>query len=183
MLLRRLALLMIWLLLPAEFCTAANDPAAILREANRLSNLFNWADAGPLYAQAEKSFAAAGDKRDALYAKFGRIRGEMETLNLPETSDYLGSELQTPLLRHDLRLRLMCLIVKGDIDGEIDSEPASADWREALSVAKKLHDRKWESRASAELGFQEFVQGDVGAAMKAVGTALITAHNTGDVGA
>lgn len=74
MLLRRLALLMIWLLLPVEFCAAANNPAKILREANRLSNLFNWADAGPLYAQAERSFAAAGDKRDALYAKFGRIR-------------------------------------------------------------------------------------------------------------
>lgn len=163
--------------------SSENEGLAILREANHLSDLFNWADARPLYAQAEKLFQDAGDNRDALYARFGRIRGEMETLNLPETSDYLGSQLQSPLLRTDLQLRLMCLIVKGDIDGEIDSAPATADWGEALSVARRLGDRKWESRASAELGFEEFVAGDIGAAMKAVGTGLITARETGDVGA
>ena len=60
----------------------------------------------------------------------------METLNLPDMSDYLGKELQSALLNNDLRLRLMCLIVKGDIDGEIESGPAAADWKEALATQK-----------------------------------------------
>jgi CHAT domain-containing protein/tetratricopeptide (TPR) repeat protein len=172
------------LLLPADLSAAAeSDPAALLRDADRLSDLFNWADAGPLYARAEKLFTAAGDERNMLYARYGRIRSSMETVNLPETSDYLGGQLRSPLLQKDLRLRLMCLIAKGDIDGEIDSEPASADWQEALAVAHTLEDKRWESRAPAELGFQQFLQGDTANAMKAVSTALMTAHDTRDVGA
>jgi hypothetical protein len=103
-----------------SYAASGDDAFAILHEADRLSDLFNWADARPLYTQAEDLFAASGDQRNALCAKVGRIRGSMETLNLPETSDYLGSELQSPLLQNDLRLRLMCLIVKGDIDGDIE---------------------------------------------------------------
>lgn len=179
-----LVLLGVGVLLTGQ-CSAAveKDPVTILHEADRLSDLFNWSDAGPLYAEAEKLFLAAGDERNTLYAKFGRIRSSMETVNLPQTSDYLGGQLQAIRLQKDLRLRLMCLIVKGDIDGEIDSAPASADWREAVKVAHDLGQREWESRASAELGFQQFLQGDTANAMKAVGTALMTARNTGDVGA
>ena len=77
----------------------------------------------------------------------------------------------------------MCLIVKGDIDGEIDSGPAFADWTEALKTAQTLSDKRWESRARAELGFQQFLRGDSAAAMKAVAGALIYAHQTRDVGA
>ena len=61
----------------------------------------------------------------------------METLDLPATSDFLGRELDSAILQSDLRLRLMCLIVKGDIDGEIDSGPAFADWTEALKTRRR----------------------------------------------
>jgi len=160
-----------------------NDPVTLLREADHLADVFNWADAGPLYAKAASLFAGSGDQRNALYAKFGAIRGSMETLNLPDTSDYLGNQLQTALVKKDQRLRLMCLIVKGDIDGEIDSAPARADWEEALRVATRLGDSRWKSRAAAELGFEQFLQGEIGPARKAVASALISAHQTGDVGA
>jgi len=136
-------------------------PTHFLREADHLSDLFNWADAGPLYAQAEKLFAAAGDERNALYAKFGAIRGSMETLNLPDTSDYLGSQIQTSLVQNDLRPRLMCLIVKGDIDGRSTARRRGRDWEEALAIAARLGDKKWQSRASAELGFEQFLAGCV----------------------
>jgi CHAT domain-containing protein len=166
-------------------CWAApdEDVFAILREADRLADFFNWADALPLYEQAEKLFATAGDERNALHARFGRIRGSMEMLNLPETSDYLGQQLQSPLLQEDLQLRLMCLIIKGDIDGEIDTGPASADWQEVLAIATQLNDKHWQSRASAERGFQQFLQGDTASAMKAVGAGLVAAHEMSDVGA
>jgi tetratricopeptide (TPR) repeat protein len=184
MLLRRLMLLAVGSFLAVDCLPQPqNDPATFLREADRLADLFNWADAGPLYAKAAQLFASAGDQRNALYAKFGAIRGSMETLNLPETSDYLGHQLRTALVQKDQRLRLMCLIVKGDIDGEIDSAPAQADWEEALAIAAKLGDQKWKSRAAAELGFEQFLAGDVADARKAVAAALITAHTTGDVGA
>ena len=42
---------------------------------------------------------------------------------------------------------------------------------------------KWKSRAAAELGFEQFLEGDIGPARKAVASALIAAHATGDVGA
>lgn len=184
MLLRRLMLVAVGCCLAVDCLPQPeNDPATLLREADHLADLFNWADAGPLYGEAAELFAAAGDPRNALYAKFGAIRGSMETLNLPETSDYLGNQLQTALVQKDQRLRLMCLIVKGDIDGEIDSAPARADWEEALAVATRLGDAKWKSRAAAELGFEQFLQGEIGPARKAVASALITAHQTGDVGA
>lgn len=184
MLLRLLMQVMAGCLLAVECLPQSQpDPSALLREADHLSDLFNWADAGPLYAQAEKLFAASGGERNALYAKFGAIRGSMETANLPDTSDYLSGQLQTALVQKDLRLRLMCLIVKGDIDGEIDSAPARADWEEAVAIATRLGDKKWQSRASAELGFEQFLAGDVGTARKAVASALITAHATGDIGA
>jgi len=170
------------LLGPGSTCAETNA-ADLLRRADQLADLFNWADAGPLYHQAAKLFDAEGDLQKATHAKIGETRASMETLDLPATSDFLGRELDSAPLQNDLRLRLMCLIVKGDIDGEIDSGPAFADWTEALKTAQKLGDKRWESRARAELGFQQFLRGDSAAAMKAVASALIYAHQTGDIGA
>ena len=45
---------------------ASNDPHALLAEANRLSWLFNWSQAGPLYQRAQTLFTQAGDAGDAL---------------------------------------------------------------------------------------------------------------------
>jgi len=45
----------------------------------------------------------------------------MEQLSLPEVSEELGVELdKNPLLQSDKELRLFCLMVLGDIDGEIE---------------------------------------------------------------
>jgi CHAT domain-containing protein len=170
------------LLQPVSACAETNA-VDLLRRADQFADLFNWSDAGPLYHQAAQLFDREGDLPNAKHAKLGEIRASMETLDLPETSDFLGRELDSALLQSDLQLRLMCLIVKGDIDGEIDSGPAFADWTEALKTAQTLSDNRWESRARAELGFQQFLRGDSAAAMKAVAGALIYAHRTGDVGA
>ena len=49
---------------------AQPQPAAAekLQHALRLADLYNWADAGPDFAEAETLFLAAGDQRNALYA-------------------------------------------------------------------------------------------------------------------
>src|SRR5258708_8472024 len=108
----------------------------------------------------------------------------MEQLSLPEVSEELGAELdRNPLLQSDNELRLFCLMVRGDMDGEIDAVPMRRDWEAALKVGKALGDKKWENRASGEIGFSLFLEGDMTAARQKVAGALMGAMMLGDTGA
>src|SRR5260370_25087717 len=108
----------------------------------------------------------------------------MEKLSLPEVSDQLVAELdKNPLLQSDNELRLFCLMVRGDIDGEIDAVPMRRDWEAALKIARALGDKKWENRASGEIGFSLFLKGDMTAARQKVAGALIGATMLQDAGA
>src|SRR5260370_33566796 len=125
------------------------DPDALLKQAAHVADLYNWADAAPFFERAEDLYKARGDDRNALYAHFGKLRSTMEQLALTEVSDELGAELNSnPLLQSDRQLRLFCLIVKGDIDGEIDATPMRLHWEEALQIATELGDAKWKNRSS-----------------------------------
>src|SRR5262245_47274121 len=77
-----------------------------LQEADRLAWLTNWYDALAIYADVERGAAAAGNRRDAMYGKFGRLRGQMQTLSLPDISEQIAADLETTLARQDRRLRL-----------------------------------------------------------------------------
>jgi CHAT domain-containing protein len=182
--------IIVGLLICGAFCTAAlaqataDDPDALLKQALRYGDLYNWADAAPLFTQAEQLYATRGDSRNALYAHFGRLRSTMEQLSLPEVSEELGLDLDNnPLVQSDNELRLFCLVVRGDIDGEIDAVPMRRDWEAALSVAQTLGDKKWENRASGEIGFALFLAGDVTTARQKVTAALIGATMLQDAGA
>ena len=74
------------------------NPKRLIEKADRLAWLYNWYMAGPVYAEAEKLFEQAGDPRNALYAKIGRLRSEWETMSFPEVSEYLATELDSPSL-------------------------------------------------------------------------------------
>jgi CHAT domain-containing protein len=162
----------------------ADDPDVLLKQALHLGDLYNWADAAPFFTEAEQLYRARGDSRNALYAHLGRLRATMEQLSLPEVSEELGVELdKNPLLQSDNELRLFCLIVRGDIDGEIDAVPMRRDWEAALKIAQALGDKKWENRASGELGFALFLEGDMAAARQKVAGALIGATMLQDIGA
>jgi CHAT domain-containing protein len=162
----------------------ADDPDVLLMQALRFGDLYNWADAASFFTQAEQLYAARGDRRNTLYAHLGRLRSTMEQLSLPEVSGELGVELDNdPLLQSDNELRLFCLMVRGDIDGEIDAVPMRRDWEAALKVAQTLGDKKWENRASAEIGFSLFLEGDMTAARQKVAAALIGATMLKDTGA
>ncbi len=163
---------------------ATDDPDVLLKKALQLGDLYNWADAAPLFTEAEQLYRERGDSRNALYAHLGRLRSTMEQLSLPEVSEELGVELDNnPVLQSDNELRLFCLIVRGDIDGEIDAVPMRRDWEAALKVAQALGDKKWENRASGELGFALFLEGDMAAARQKVAGALIGATMLQDTGA
>src|SRR5436309_11760871 len=98
----------------------------------------------------------------------------MEQLSLPETSAMLDEELQNnPILKTDKQLRLFCLTVKGDIDGELDEKPMRRDWEEALALSRELGDKKWQNRVAGEIGFASFLEGNIADAQKMVAGSLI----------
>jgi tetratricopeptide (TPR) repeat protein len=168
----------------AQAQTTIDDPDVLLKNALHLGDLYNWADAAPLFAAAEQLYAARGDNRDVLFAHLGQIRSTMEQLSLPAVSEELGTELdKNPLLQSDKELRLFCLMVLGDIDGELDAAPMRRDWEAALKLAQDLGDKKLENRASGELGFALFLEGDMTSARQKVAGALVGAMMFGDIGA
>ena len=57
----------------------AAEPRQLLAQAEQLADAYNWYDAEPLYAEAEKGFDLAGDGRNFLFARVSRLRGEMQT--------------------------------------------------------------------------------------------------------
>src|SRR3989442_4080139 len=94
----------------AQAQSTSDDPDVLLKKALHLGDLYNWADAAPLFTQAEQLYAERGDSRNALYAHFGRIRSTMEQLSLPEVSAEIGAELdKNPRLQTDKELRRFCL--------------------------------------------------------------------------
>src|SRR5881392_3033441 len=100
------------LLASARAQTPSDDPDALLKQALHLGDLYNWADAAPMFTEAEQLYAARGDGRNALYAHLGLLRSTMEQLSLPEVSEELGAQLdKNPLLQSDKELRLFCLMV------------------------------------------------------------------------
>src|SRR5437879_3593043 len=168
----------------AQAQTTADDPDALMNKALQLGDLYTWADAAPLFTQAEQLYAARSDNRNALHAHLGRIRSTMEQLSLPGVSEELGAALdKNPLLQSDKELRLFCLMVLGDIDGEIDAAPMRRDWEAALKLGQALGDKKLENRASGELGFALFLEGDMASARQKVAGALMGAMMLGDTGA
>ena len=162
---------------------ASNDPHALLAGANHFYFLFNSSAAEPLYARAEQLFRERGDARDELYAKIGRIRGQAETMSFVETSNFLASKLATPLVQNDRELKLWCLTAKGMTDIEIDVPAAKRDWEDAQKLAHLLKEKQWEARAKGELGLIAFLDGDGVKAGRLIGSALLSAIESGDVGA
>src|SRR5579885_574537 len=87
-----------------------------------------------------------------------------------------------PLLKADDELRLFALIVKGDIDGELNAGPMRLDWEAVQDLARRLRNERWVNRAGGEIGFSYYLEGDLTRARQMVGAALLTATMTGDVG-
>ena len=162
---------------------ATSDAQTALERGRQLGDLYNWADAAPYFVTAERLFNERGDARNALYAKLGRIRSTMEQVSLPQMSAWLAAELENdPLLKADDELRLFALIVKGDIDGELNAGPMRLDWEAVRDLARKLRNERWVNRAGGEIGFSYYLEGDLTSARQMVGAALLTATMTGDVG-
>src|SRR5215510_14966076 len=158
------------------------DANILIREADRLAWLTNWTAATPLFARAELIATDVGDQRNALYAKFGRLRGEMQIRSLPDVSAELARDLESGLAKDDAWLRLRALTVKGDIDLEWDVQAAYDSWQEVHRLATELRHDGWSNRARGDLGMIAFLRGNSGEATALVGQALQVAAKSGDVG-
>jgi CHAT domain-containing protein len=172
------------MLLCGETLDSQMTPAhQALGNALRLANLYNWAEAAPGFSRAQQLFTQAGDKRNALYARLGLLRATIEHNQeaLPEESEQLATDLSDdPLLQSDKELRMFAFIVKGDIDGEINSGAMRNDWQAVEQLAEQTRDQKWQYRALAQLGIAAFYDGDLETARKNVGTALQLATKSED---
>jgi CHAT domain-containing protein len=162
---------------------AEDTPETLLQRGLYFTDLYNWRAARPYFTRSQQMFEAAGDKRNALYAQLGAIRAGADPAPIPELSYRLDQELAAnPLLQSDKELRMFCLIVKGDFDGESDTPAMRRDWMEVVSLARALGNTKWEYRAQGQLGFADFHDGDLPDAQRNVAQALIGATKTGDIG-
>jgi hypothetical protein len=97
------------------------DPHALIAEADGLVWLKAWSKAAPLFAEAEKLFTARGDRRRVLYAQINQLRARLPSLPVPEVSARLAEYLADPMVQTDERLRLRCLVIKGETDEDLDS--------------------------------------------------------------
>lgn len=163
---------------------ASKHPELLLAEANRLAWVFNWPKAEPLYARAEGLFRERGDTRDEIYARVGLIRAQSQSGTMPwvDVSKAIEKQLESPVVKIHPKLRLWCLAAKGYTDLEISPELAKRDWTAALKIAKKFGEAQWETRATGELGSIAFLEGHNIRAGKMVGSALLSAMASGDMG-
>ena len=74
----------------------------LIAEGDKLAWLKNWQAAEPFFGKAEVLFRERGDKRDELYARISRMRGQLPSRGLFETSTYLASVLDDPLTKEAL---------------------------------------------------------------------------------
>jgi hypothetical protein len=125
----------------------------ILRHALELADLNNWTESEPEFARAAAAFRDSGDRVGLEYAELGTIRATIQRRNLSITSMQLQRRLDSdPLIKSDNELRLFCLEIKGEIDGEMGANSMRKDWEEVAQLARESNDPRWRYRASAELG-------------------------------
>lgn len=122
-----------------------------------------------------------GDERNALYARVSYLRSQLPRLPVADVSARLAAYLDHPLVQADDRLRLRCLVIKGETDEDLDPSLAEQSWREAQALAEKLGEAAWANRARGELGLVAFLQGDIGGSVTRLGQALKVAESNGDL--
>lgn len=175
-----------WLLaagmLTACACAPAPvDPDALVRNADSLAWMKAWGKAEPLYTAAARVYASRGDRRNALYAEVNALRGQASRLAASDASERVAAYLSDPIVRGDDRLRFRCLIIKSEIDTNLDPMLAERSLREALGLATTLNEPLWVNRLHGELAIVAFLGGDVGGSIVALGTALKATEANGDI--
>src|SRR4051812_47075504 len=105
----------------------ADDAGDLLRAADRFADAGNWAAARDPYAQAEQAFRARGDKRNELYAKFGRLHRDVEVGSYLQALREVQHDLASAVVQNDSALKIRALSLKGMIDLNLNTAAAKDD--------------------------------------------------------
>src|SRR6516164_107294 len=97
---------------PAAVTKNSPNPSSLLADADGFYSLFNWPGAHPRYQRAEVNFEQLGDRRNAAYARVGRLRAEFGTRSYEDVARDLERELRTPAVENDRRLKLWAFAAK-----------------------------------------------------------------------
>lgn len=159
------------------------SPNRILGEADRLAFLYNWPKAETLYAQGEALFNKSGDKKDALYARLGWIWSQATNGTAAEFEHEVEADAHDPFVEADPKLMLRCLITEAAVEQDRSEAFYRNIWGRIQELAKTSGDRRWQARATAELGLIAFMQGNVEQATSSLKTAMISMYLQGDLGA
>jgi len=163
-----------------SMCVYAQTAGELVSQADHLADEGNWFRAAPLYAKAEKELQRVGDRRNELWAKFGRLHGNAESGLYRATRAQVLRDLADPLVEGDRQLKIRALALLGTIDLNLDTAAAGYDWRQLLAVATAAGDRKWQNRADGYLGLVAGMSGNIGAAGGALYQAVMKAEQIGD---
>jgi hypothetical protein len=140
--------------LPQPLTGSKQEAGLLLRRGLYFADLYNWRASSSYFEKAQQLFEAAGDQRNALYAHCGGIRAGSVTTPITELSYQLAQDLGTnPILQSDKDVRMFCLIVKGDFDGEIDVPAMRRDWTEVISIGERIEKYKVAISRCRSIGF------------------------------
>ena len=156
----------------------AND---LLVQADRLAEQGSWSKARPIYANAEAEFQRVGDRRNEIYAKLGRLHGDVQAGSYRATREEVVRTLDDRNVQSDPQLKIQALALLGNIDLNGNTAAAEDDWKAVLAEATAAGDKKWQNRANGELGLVAGVNGNTGAAALALFQAITRAYDLGDV--
>ena len=160
--------------------TRTDAPQKILAQADRMAMLYNWPKAAPLYKQAGDDFTRGGDDKGQLSARLGWVRSQVEGGVSPALSQELERAIQNPRVQGDAQLMLRCLVARAALDQASNEASAREVWVKVLGLARGLHDRRWEERATAELAIIAFLDGDVAKATGMIKNAIVALLIAGD---
>ena len=158
-------------------------PQTALAEADRLTMLYNWPRASPLYMDAERESRRLNDPKGVLEARLGRLRAQAYEEPSPALAAEVDRDLRNSVVQGDAGLMLRCLAAKAAIEEQVNEDCSRSAWEKIQELAKRLNDRRWQARAQAELGIIAFLDGDVATTTQALKTALVSLYLQGDMGA
>jgi len=153
---------------------ADNPPAVLLAEADRLAWLHNWLGRGRS-SNGLRSFSCSqetpGTRFTARSAACGRMSIACPSSRLPTTS----ARAAKPLVQHDSELKMRLLVVKGNIDLEID--PPNRGATGSRCSASLRNSARGVGRAGrGELAILAFLEGDAATARSMMTKAVILAR-------
>ena len=154
-----------------------------LQEAKRLAWLNNWTEAAQVLDRLERSGLKPADEASALFFRAVHIRGNIESMSLPEAAGKIAAMVTSFSAKRDFDLHLQLLAIKGDIEFQYSLPAAQKTWEEAKQLASSCGQSVWEARAEGELGTIAFLNGEIFTATKLVTGAVLRAELTGDVAA